>query len=135
MARMGTLITAAVVIASTSAFSTAQAQSGPTSDQQMGTNCLQSPKVLAPMSGESVHLSRFDGVVYYTREKDGYRVVATLASGPGDLPVRFIATLMPEQHIAISVPQDVGQPSIDFAITRAMDMLVVGYTAPCPATH
>ncbi|RWK44046.1 MAG: hypothetical protein EOR46_04275 [Mesorhizobium sp.] len=36
---------------------------------------------LAPGSGHSIHLAAFDGVVYYTVEQDGYRVVATLAPG------------------------------------------------------
>ncbi|MDX8525938.1 hypothetical protein RFM68_15645 [Mesorhizobium sp. MSK_1335] len=37
---------------------------------------------LALGNGQSIHLlARFDGVVYYTVEQDGYNVVATLATG------------------------------------------------------
>jgi hypothetical protein len=54
-------------------------------------------------------------------------VVATLASGSDDLPIRFVATLTPDQHMAISVPQKAGQPPIGVDITRTQDKLVVGY--------
>src|SRR5688572_17345486 len=47
---------------------------------------------LAPGSGYSIRLARFHGTVYYTLEKDGYRVVATLASGAAEPPIRFIST-------------------------------------------
>lgn len=82
---------------------------------------------LAPKSGHSIHLARFDGVVYYTVEQEGYRVVATLASGPGELPIRFVATLGPEQRLLISVPQAVGEPSIEFEILRTGHTLLVSY--------
>ena len=81
---------------------------------------------LAPINAHSIRLARFDGIVYYTVEQDGYRVVATLASGPEELPIRFVATLRPGQHMLISVPQLVDQPSIDFEILRNGDALVVG---------
>ena len=80
---------------------------------------------LAPSSAHNVRLARFDGNVYYTVEQDGYRVVATLASGAEELPIRFIATLGPGQRMLISVPQSVDQPSIDFEILRNGDALVL----------
>jgi hypothetical protein len=76
---------------------------------------------VSPGSGYSIHLGRFDGGVYYTVEPDGYRVVATLASGADAQPIRFASTLQPGQRILISVPQAVGQPSIDFEIVRDGD--------------
>lgn len=81
--------------------------------------------LLAPRTGHAIHLARFDGIVYYTVEQDGYRVVATLASGAEGLPIRFIATLGPGQRIVISVPQSVDQPSVDFEILRDCDALLV----------
>ncbi|RWM25560.1 hypothetical protein [Mesorhizobium sp.] len=80
---------------------------------------------LEPGSGHNVHLAAVDGVVYYTVEPDGYRVVATLASGADALPIRVISTLVPGQRLLISVPRSVGQPSIDFEILRNGDALVV----------
>jgi hypothetical protein len=63
-------------------------------------------------------------------------VVATLALGSDQQPIRFVATLAPDQHIAISVPQKVGQPPIGVDITRTQDKLVVGYAdPPCVAAN
>ncbi|MBB4187003.1 hypothetical protein [Sinorhizobium terangae] len=73
---------------------------------------------LKPGNGHSMHLGRFNGAVYYTVEKDGYRVVATLASGTDEQPIRFVSTLEPGQRLMISVPQEIGQPSVDFEIVR-----------------
>ncbi len=80
---------------------------------------------LAPGSGHSIHLPAFDGVIYYTVEQAGYRVVATLASGPDALPIRFISTLGRGQRLVISVPQSVGRSAVDFEILRNGDVLVV----------
>ena len=73
---------------------------------------------LPPGSGHSIHLGGFNGVVYYSVEQDGYRVVATLASGAEERPIRFVSTLGPGQRLVISVPQAVGQQSVDFEILR-----------------
>jgi hypothetical protein len=80
---------------------------------------------LAPGNGRTLHLGGFDGTVYYTVEQDGYHVVATLASG-AETPIRFIATLAPGQSLMISVPQAVGEPSLDFEIARIGEALFVG---------
>jgi hypothetical protein len=85
---------------------------------------------LAPGAGHSIHLGRFDGSVYYTVEAEGYRVVATLASGTEEAPIRFVATLAAGQGMTISVPQAVGQPALDFEIVRTGDVLVVGDPVP-----
>ena len=81
---------------------------------------------LAPGNGRTLHLGGFDGTVYYTVEQDGYHVVATLASGAEATPIRFIATLGPGQSLMISVPQAVGEPSLDFEIARIGEALLVG---------
>jgi hypothetical protein len=75
--------------------------------------------------GHSIHLGGFNGVVYYTVEQDGYRVVATLASGAEEQPIRFVSTLGPGQRLVISVPQAVGQQSVDFEILRNGQALVM----------
>jgi hypothetical protein len=66
---------------------------------------------LAPGNGRTLHLGGFDGTVYYTIEQDGYRVVATRASGAEAPPIRFVATLGAGQSMTISVPQAVSEPS------------------------
>lgn len=85
---------------------------------------------VSPGNGFSIHLGRFDGGVYYTVEPDGYRVVATLASGADAQPIRFASTLQPGQRIVISVPQAVGQPSIDFEIVRDGDAVFMSDLLP-----
>ena len=74
---------------------------------------------LAPGDGHSIYLGRLSGVVYYTVEQDGYRVVATLAEGDEGLPVRFVATLGEGQALAISIPGRLGERTrtVEFART------------------
>lgn len=83
---------------------------------------------LAPRNGHSIRLADFNGIVYYTVEEGNFRVVATLASGPEEMPIRFISTLTAGQSVVISVPQAVDQPSIEFEILRDGDALVVNDT-------
>jgi len=73
---------------------------------------------LVPVSGHSIYIGDFTGIVYYTAEQDGYRVVATLASGAESTPIRFVSTLVPGQRVVISVPQGLGEPSIDVELAR-----------------
>ena len=81
---------------------------------------------LAPIDAHGIRLASFDGIVYYTVEQDGYRVVATLAAGPEALPIRFVATLGPGQRMLISVPRSASEPAIEVEIRRNGDTLVVG---------
>ena len=80
---------------------------------------------LMPESGHSIHVGRFKGAVHYTVEQDGYRVVATLASGDVEQPIRFVSTLGPGQRMMISVPHAIGEPSADFEILRNGEALLV----------
>ncbi|NRP73258.1 hypothetical protein ILFOPFJJ_04157 [Ensifer psoraleae] len=98
----------------------------------LATTSVATASDLAPGNGHSIHLGRLDGAVYYTVEKDGYRVVATVASGAEAQPIRFVSTLGPGQRLMISVPQAVGQPSADFEITRDGDVLSVREPGAAP---
>ena len=80
---------------------------------------------LAPGDGQSVRLGGYEGVVYYTVEPDGYRVVTTLASGAEQQPVRFVTTLAPGQRLVVSVPQSGEQPPLSFEIARTSGALTV----------
>ncbi|NNH33536.1 hypothetical protein C9413_30355 [Rhizobium sp. SEMIA 4085] len=91
----------------------------------LATTGVAAASELAPGNGYSIHLDRFNGAVYYTVEKDGYRVVATMASGEEAQPIRFVSTLGPGQRLMISVPQAIGQPSADFEILRNGEVLLV----------
>ncbi|WP_292408274.1 hypothetical protein [Mesorhizobium sp.] len=60
----------------------------------------------------------------------GANSAAAAASGADALPVRVISTLAPGQRMVLSVPQSLGQPSIDFEILRNGDALVVSDAIP-----
>ncbi len=79
---------------------------------------------LGPMQGRTVTLGDVSGVAYYTPDALGYRVVATFSSAHG-VPMRFIATLEPEQAMTVSVPRGPGEPALEAVFTRHGDRLIV----------
>jgi hypothetical protein len=52
------------------------------------------------------------GVAYYTVERDGFRVVATLAQGEAGTPLRVVAVLAPGQSVVLSTPEQAGRIEI-----------------------
>jgi hypothetical protein len=80
---------------------------------------------LAPMEGLSITLGDVSGTAYYTVEKDGYQVVATVASGVNATPVRFATTLLSGQKASLSVPRAVGQSALTVEIERIEDRIFV----------
>ncbi len=66
---------------------------------------------LVAQKAASIEVGGFQGVVYYMIEHDGYRVVATIATGEAGPPVRFIATLAESQRMTISTPGKIGAHS------------------------
>lgn len=87
---------------------------------------------LAPGNGHTVHLDHFYGILYYSVEQNGYRVVVTLASGADASPIRFISTLGPGQRLVISVPRSVNQPSVDLEILRKGEEFVINEPLASP---
>ena len=81
---------------------------------------------LMPGNGHSLGLGGYTGVVYYTVEPGGYRVVATVVDGEAGMPVRFMAVLAEGQAVAISVPGKVGEAARVVEIARAGNRLLVG---------
>jgi hypothetical protein len=79
-------------------------------------------ETLYPIQGKTIDLGTIGGIVYYTIQPDGYRVVATLGT---ESPVRFIATLSPEQSIFLSTPRGLGQPAMLVRIMRHGEQLLV----------
>ena len=75
--------------------------------------------------GLSVKLANVAGNAYYTIEKDGYRVVTTLASSEEATPVRFIATLLSGQKVIVSIPRAFGQSAVELEIKRIEDRVFV----------
>jgi hypothetical protein len=80
---------------------------------------------LAEIQAASIDLSGFRGVVYYTNETDGYRVVTTMSNGDTGLPVRFEATLLDGQKMTISVPGKLGEPTRALEVRRLQGKLVL----------
>ena len=60
---------------------------------------------LRPMEGKSIDLGEISGVAYYTVERDGFHVVATLAQGEAGTPIRVVSVLEPGQRVVLSTPQ------------------------------
>lgn len=60
---------------------------------------------LRPIEAKSIDLGGISGVAYYTVERDGFRVVATLAQGEAGTPIRVVAVLAPGQRVVLSTPQ------------------------------
>ena len=60
---------------------------------------------LRPMAGKSIDLGEISGIAYYTVERDGFHVVATLAQGEAGTPIRVVSVLGPGQRVVFSTPQ------------------------------
>ena len=60
---------------------------------------------LRPMEGKSIDLGGISGIAYYTVERDGFHVVATLAQGEAGTPIRVVSVLAPGQRVVLSTPQ------------------------------
>lgn len=60
---------------------------------------------LRPMAGQSIDLGEISGIAYYTVERDGVHVVATLAQGETGTPIRVVSVLAPGQRVVLSTPQ------------------------------
>jgi hypothetical protein len=78
-----------------------------------------------PIEAVSLDLGEVSGVAYYTVERDGLRVVATLAPGEAGPPVRMVAVLAPGQSVVLSTSQQAGTVEI----SRRADAVLVRKTA------
>jgi hypothetical protein len=76
---------------------------------------------LRPMEGKSIDLGEISGIAYYTVERDGYHVVATLAQGEAGTPIRVVSVLAPGQRVVLSTPQQAGA----IEISRKGDSVLV----------
>ena len=67
---------------------------------------------LKPLQGQVIDLGDVSGVAYFTVERDGFRVVATLAK-KGEEAVRCVveAVLDPGQSLTLSTPHEAGTPA------------------------
>lgn len=79
---------------------------------------------LRPSAGHTIELATASGSVYYTKEAEGFRVVATLSGSEGAAPVRFIATLADGQAVTVSIPVE-GDDAKELEISRDGETLSV----------
>ena len=78
---------------------------------------------LKPLHGQVIDLGDVSGVAYYTVERDGFRVVATLGKQDEDaVPVRVVA---PDQSLTLSIPHEAGTPADAVEIIRRADTVLV----------
>ncbi|VIO73022.1 hypothetical protein CI1B_46580 [Bradyrhizobium ivorense] len=76
---------------------------------------------LRPIEGKSIDLGGTSGLAYYTAERDGFRVIATLAQGETGTPIRVVSVLTPGQRAVLSTPQQADA----IEISRNDDSLLV----------
>ena len=81
-------------------------------------------RAIGPRQGLVFSLGATIGVAYFTLEPAGFRLVATIQSAAG-APVRFTATLAPEQAATVSVPGKVGEQATEVSFLRRGEQLVV----------
>jgi len=83
---------------------------------------------LRPIEAKSIDLGGTSGVVYYTVERDGFRVVATLAQSETGTPVRVVSLLAPGQSVLLSTPRPAGV----IEISREGDSVLVRKPTTAP---
>jgi hypothetical protein len=95
------------------------------------THSPASAERLQPVQAHAVDLGAASGVAYYTVERDGFRVVVTLAQRDEDAtaPVRFEAVLAPGQSVVLSAPREAGIPPHAVEISRHADTVLVRQAA------
>ena len=76
---------------------------------------------LRPIEGKSIDLGGVSGIAYYTIERDGFHVVATVAQGEAGTPIRVVSVLAPGQRVVLSTPQQANA----IEISRKGDSVVV----------
>ena len=81
---------------------------------------------LRPIQSQTIDLGDLSGVAYYTIERDGFHVVATLAQpGENGAPVRIETVLAPGQKVTLSAPRGVGDGPDALEISRWNDRVLV----------
>ncbi len=96
-------------------------------DNSTITHSPASGESLKPVQAQGIDLGAVSGVAYYTVERDGFRVVVTLAQPGQDaaVPVRLEAVLTPGQSVLLSAPRGAGSPPDAVEISRHADTVLV----------
>jgi hypothetical protein len=91
-----------------------------------------SARELACLRDESIAPCAFHGIVYYTKERNGFRVVTTIAAREGGLPLRFVTTLTEGQQFVVSFPGETGEFSrvLEISCVGGKPVLTTAETTP-----
>jgi hypothetical protein len=90
---------------------------------------------LRPIQGQSIDLGAMSGTAYYTVERGGFHVVATLVEpGEAATPVRVETLLAPGQSVTLSTLHGAGVAPEAVEIVRQADTVVVR-KATAPVTN
>ncbi len=89
-------------------------------------------ELLKPVHAQTIDLGTTHGIAYYTPEKDGYRVVATIG-GESGTPVRFDTTLAEGQSATLSVPSPLGESEVAIVFKSSGGVLTVESNRPADA--
>jgi hypothetical protein len=102
----------------------------------VGTARAEGPE---PGQARGIDLGAVSGIAYYTVERGGFRVVATLAQQGEDAataaPVRVEAVLAPGQSVVLSSPRGAGAPPDAVEISREADAVLVRKAAAAALTN
>ncbi len=86
---------------------------------------------LKPIQGQGIDLGAVSGVAYYTVERNGLRLVATLAQQAEDAaPLRFETLLAPGQTVLLSTPRAAGAAPEQVEFARQANTVVVRKARP-----
>lgn len=88
----------------------------------LGTTVVQAEEI-RPLGARSIQLGSVNGVAYFTQERDGFRIVATIADGEDGTPIRVSATLADGQSLRVSVPHGAGEMEEAMEFFRDGDVL------------
>ena len=84
---------------------------------------------LKQIQPQDIDLGEVSGIAYYTVERDGFHLVATLAQGEAGTPVRVQAVLLSGQSVLLSTPRAAGLAPVLVKISRQGDSLFVQESA------
>ncbi len=81
---------------------------------------------LRPVEARNIDLGAVSGIAYYTVEREGFRVVATLSQqGETATPVRVETVLGQGQSVIFSTPHEMGVAPVAIEIRRQADTVLI----------
>lgn len=88
---------------------------------------------LMPAQAYSISMPGYSGIVHYTAQPEGLRVVASLAEVEGGAPLRIVSSLAPDAVMVLSVPKGFGEAAAEVEMRRRGDLVVIRDVGSVPA--